>query len=103
MFFGAGFLAARACSSAIASSYFPWRRRSSAEANSEGGAGVEDGASAFGSGTSCPAQVIATRRNASRGLGTDTKDSPEEYATIRTQKRGSLNQTPSKKPFLVQL
>src|SRR5882762_8743694 len=94
MFFGAGFLAARVCSSAIASSYLPWRSRSSADENSEGGEEVEEGESGFASCASCPAQAIATRRKASRGLGTDIKNSPGRYASIRTQKRGSLNQTP---------
>src|SRR5260221_14559478 len=88
MFFGAGIFAARLCSSAIASSYLPWRSRSSAEANSEGGEEVEEGESGFASCASCPTQLIATRRKASRGLGTDIKNSPGRYARSEERRVG---------------
>src|SRR5882762_6855243 len=101
MFFGAGFLAARLCSSAIASSYLPWRSRSSADENSEGEAWAEAGGADVESRASCPAQIIATSRKASRGLSTDGKDSPGRIRTqLEHKKRGSLNQTPSEEAFL---
>src|SRR6202022_4302582 len=77
--------------SAIASSYLPWRSRSSADINSEEGAWVETGEADIESCASCPGQIIATRRKANSDLGASIKEPPRRVCRrLEHKKEGVL-------------